>query len=59
MKVRFVIEDVVGLGFYDSNTDSFRGYLFATKYETYEEAEKRIIKLEKGVYTIDKIYINE
>lgn len=57
MKVKFIIEDVIGLGFYDSTNMAFRGFLFATQYDTYEEAEKRVEKLPTGVYQINKIFI--
>ena len=42
MKKGYIIEDVSG-GYWSSDDNKFRGIIFATRYDTPEEAEKELI----------------
>ena len=56
MKIYYVIEDITNGGFWDSHYRKFRGWLFAEKFNSENEALIFAEKEVRGVFKITKIY---
>ena len=54
-KKTFVIQDIINHGFWSEPYSDFKGYLFATHYETYDYAEFVTNEMKKPV-TILTVY---
>lgn len=54
MKI-YLIQDIIGLGYWSETYNRFTGYLYADHYSTKKEAKKVAMKLNKPV-TIITIY---
>jgi len=52
---RYIIQEIIGFGFWSEDNNSFRGYLYSTKYESEKEAEATAKAL-KAVVKIITIY---
>ena len=48
MKI-YIIQDIIGQGFWSESYKNFKGYLYASQYTTMEEAELQATVLTKPV----------
>jgi len=60
MKIKFVIMSWSGGGWYNAETvESYPNVESASQYDTYQLAEDTIKTLPKGIFQIEKLFINE
>jgi len=56
MKIEYVIQDVNTHGFWSASYREFKGYLYATWFESEEELLKYVKEENVGIFKITKIY---
>ena len=57
MKKRYIIKNLIFEGYWEKDSKTFKGILYATQFINYEQALKELSKIDYDILTIIEIFI--